>query len=69
MVGYTRLLENLKFVEWWKPNGSIEILEDVSFRVTLKDWGSKWKCLPFCWTNGWIREDNRIREHWFWNGG
>ena len=24
--------------------GSIEILEDVSFRVTLKNWGSKWQC-------------------------
>ena len=27
--------------------------------------------MPFCWSwpAGWKRVDNRIRRHWFWNGG
>ena len=51
--------------------GSEEILEDVSLRVILKDWGSKWQCLPFCWswTGAWKRGDIRKRGHWFWHGG
>ena len=47
-------------------------LEDASFRVILKHWGSKWQSLfPFCcsWPGGWKTGDNRIRGHWFWSGG
>ena len=71
MMGYTRLWENLKSWRDESPTGSIEILEDVSFRVILKDWWSKWQCLPFSWSwpGGWKRGDNRIRGLWFWNGG
>ena len=32
------------------PMESIEILDDVSFRLILKDWGSTWQCLPVCWS-------------------
>ena len=27
------------------------ILDDVSFRLIIKDWGSTWQCLPFCWSS------------------
>ena len=67
MVGCVGLWENV-----WRdesPMESLEILEDVNFRVIIKDWGSSWQCLPFCWswTGGWKSEDNRRRGHWFWN--
>ena len=58
-----------------RPMESIEILDDVSFRLILKDWGSTWQCLPFCWSwyrvgaGEWKRGGNRIRGHWFWDWG
>ena len=53
IVGYTLLWENL--ISWRdkSPIESIEIFEDVSFRVILKDAGIEWQWLPFCWSWPW----------------
>ena len=61
--------ENLRSWRDESSVGSIEILEDVSFRVILKDLGSKWQCLPFCssCSGGCKKGSNRARGHWFLN--